>query len=100
MALLVPAEAVGAASCTGDGKVSTFTGNGRRSQAYLGGGGDNGSALLLRGRFTERCVFLVFFFLLIISATLVTTGSAALEGGAVANMGLGLLMSANRYRER
>jgi hypothetical protein len=100
MALLVPAEAVGAASCTGDGKVSTFTGNGRRSEAYLGGGGDDGSALLLRGRFTGRGGFLVFFFLLIIFATLVTAGSAALEGGAVANMGLGLLMSANCYRER
>jgi hypothetical protein len=100
MALLVPAEAVGVAGFTGDGHVSTFTGDGG-SEAYIGGGGDDGSALLLRGRFTGLDGFLVFFlFFLIISGTLGTAGSAALEGGAVADLGLGLLMSANCYRER
>jgi hypothetical protein len=99
MALLVPAEAVGAAGFTGDGNVSTFTGDGRRSEAYIGGGGDDGSALLLRGRFTGLDGFLVFFFIMI-SGTLGTAGSAALEGGAVADLGLGPLMSANCYRER
>jgi hypothetical protein len=68
-----------------------------RSEAYLGGGGDNGSALLLRGRLTGLDGFLVFF--IIISGTLGTAGSTALEGGAVADLGLGLLMSANCYRE-
>jgi hypothetical protein len=99
MALLVPTEAVGAAGFTGDGNVSTFTGDGRRrSEAYRGGGGDDGSALLLCGRLTGLDGFLVFFFF--ISGTLGTAGSAALEGGAVADLGLGLLMSANCYRER
>jgi hypothetical protein len=63
-----------------------------RSETYLGGGGDNGSALFIRGRLTGLEGFLVFF---IISGTLGTAGSAALEGGAVADLGLGLLMSAN-----
>jgi hypothetical protein len=101
MALLVPAEAVGAAGFTGDGNVSTFTGDGR-SEAYLGGGGDDGSALLLRGRFTglDGFIFIFFFFFIIISGTLGTAGSAVLEGGAVADLGLGLLMSTNCYRER
>jgi hypothetical protein len=97
MALLVPAEAVGAAGFTGDGNVSTFTGDGRKLEAYLGGGGDDGSALLLREWFTGLDGFLFFF---IISGTLGTAGCAALEGGAVADLGLGLLMSANCYRER
>jgi hypothetical protein len=98
MALLVPAEAVGAAGFTGDGNVNTFTGDGRRSEAYLGGGSDDGSALLLREWFTGLDGFL--FFIIIISGTLGTAGSAALEGGAVADLGLGLLMSANCYHER
>jgi hypothetical protein len=71
-----------------------------RSEAYLGGGGDDGSALLLRGRLTGLDGFLFFFFIIIISGALGTAGSAALEGGAVAELGLGLLMSANCYRER
>jgi hypothetical protein len=101
MALLVPAEAVGAAGFTGDGNVSTFTGDGRGSEAYIGEGGDDGSALLLRGRLTGLDGFLVFFFfIIIISGTLGTAGSDAFEGGAVADLGLGLLMSANCYRER
>jgi hypothetical protein len=99
MAPLVPTEAVRAAGFTGDGNVSTFTGDGRRSEAYLGGGGDAGSALLLCGRFTGLDGFLFFSFF-IISGTLGTAGSAALERGAVANLGLGLLMSGNCYRER
>jgi hypothetical protein len=101
MALLVPTEAVGAAGFTGDGNVSTFTGDGG-SEAYIGGGGDDGSALLLRGRLTGLDGFLVFFFffIIIISGTLGTAGRAALEGGAVADLRLGLLMSANCYRER
>jgi hypothetical protein len=70
-----------------------------RSETYRGGGGDNGSALLLRRRLTGLDGFLVFF-VFIISGTLGTAGSAALEGGAVADLGLGLLMSANCYRER
>jgi hypothetical protein len=69
-----------------------------RSETYLGGGGDNGSALFLRGRLTGLDGFLVFI-VFIISGTLGTAGSAALEGGAVADLGLGLLMSANCYRE-
>jgi hypothetical protein len=70
-----------------------------RSEAYLGGGGDDGSALLLRERLTGLDGFL-FFFIIIISGALGTAGIAALEGGAVAELGLGLLMSANCYRER
>jgi hypothetical protein len=92
------AAGAGAAGFTGDGNVSTFTGYGRRSEAYLGGGGNDGSALLLRGRFTGLDGFL--FFIIIISGTLGTAGCAALEGGPVADLGLGLLMSANCYRER
>jgi hypothetical protein len=98
MALLVPAEAAGAAGFTGDGNFSTFTGDGR-SEAYLGGGGDDGSALLLRERLTGLNGFLFFLFFFI-SGTLGIASSATLEGGAVANLGLGLLMSANCYRER
>jgi hypothetical protein len=90
---------MGAAGFTGDGNVSTFTGDGR-SEAYRGGGGDEGSALLLRGRLTGLDGFLVFFFIIIISGTLGTASSAALEGGAVADLGLDLFMSANCYRER
>jgi hypothetical protein len=82
-----------------DGNVSTLTDDGWWSEAYLAGGGDDGSARLLRGRFTGLDEFLFFFFF-IISGTLGTAGSAVLEGGAVADLGLGLLMSANCYRER
>jgi hypothetical protein len=85
-----------AAGFTGDGNVSTFTGDGRRSEAYLGGGSDDGSALLLRGQRTGLDGFLFF----IIFGTLESSHSAALEGGAVADLGLGLLMSANCYRQR
>jgi hypothetical protein len=96
MAPLVPAEAVGAAGFTGDGNVSTFTGDGRRSEAYLGEGSDDGSVLLLRGQRTGLDGFLF----VIIFGTLESAHSAALEGGAVADLGLGLLMSANCYRQR